>query len=266
VQAIARTCTDWNRQKKACAHVAMLNRFRILCVISGISLASQVARCQQPQGKNQKLSEGRAVFLQHCAVCHGDEGQGVSSVVEVAGPDLQAVHKKGEVVYMAEVGSPGFKSTGTMPSFAKSLSLAQIYSVADYVTEQLATIPLQGGNVSDGGRLFREYCSVCHRTAVRGGALAFTGVNAPSLVGMDRSLVAGAIRSGPGPMPKFPASEVSNKQLDSIVDYVEFVQHPPSPGGNPLNWYGPVAEGFAAWVILCALICLTFWIEKGGQG
>ncbi len=69
-----------------------------------------------------------------------------------------------------------------------------------------------------------------------------------------------------GPMPAFPAPVVTDKQLDSIVEYVKFVQHPPSPGGSPLNWYGPVAEGFVAWVVVFGLIGIVGWIEKGGKG
>jgi len=67
-------------------------------------------------------------------------------------------------------------------------------------------------------------------------------------------------------MPAFPPSVLNDQQLASVVDYVKFVQQPPSPGGTPLNWYGPVAEGFVAWVAMFALIAIVGWIEKGGRG
>jgi ubiquinol-cytochrome c reductase cytochrome c subunit len=153
-----------------------------------------------------------------------------------------------------------------MPSFAFTLSVAQMRSVADFVTHQLAVIPLDGGDVGQGGKAFRVYCAPCHRTAVRGGALAFTGINAPDLSEKSPALIAGAIRWGPGPMPSFPPSIIDDRQLASIVEYVKFVQHPPNPGGSPLNWYGPVAEGFAAWVVMFTLIAVVGWIEKGGKG
>jgi ubiquinol-cytochrome c reductase cytochrome c subunit len=153
-----------------------------------------------------------------------------------------------------------------MPVFSYVLSVQEMRSVADYVTKDLAVIPLNGGDLSQGGKMFRQYCAPCHRTAVRGGALVFTGTNAPALTGKSPAMVAGAIRFGPGPMPSFPASVITDKQLASIVDYVEFVQHPPSPGGTSLNWYGPVSEGFVAWVILFLLVLSTGWIEKGGKG
>lgn len=212
------------------------------------------------QSTNGPSGDGEAIFLQRCAKCHGSQGQGVSSVVTIAGPSLQAEHNPGDVMTAMEVGP------SHMPSFAFTLSVAQMRSVADFVTHQLAVIPLGGGDTGQGGKAFRIYCAPCHRTAVRGGALAFTSVNAPDLSQKSPALIAGAIRWGPGPMPSFPPSIIDDHQLASIVEYVKSVQQPPSPGGSPLNWYGPVAEGFAAWVVMFALIAVVGWIEKGGKG
>ncbi|MGH9325197.1 MAG: c-type cytochrome [Terriglobia bacterium] len=233
-------------------------RFRFCYLLLGVALIPAFAACQQPTGTPPPA--GQAIYDQHCAVCHGDRGQGVNTIISVAGPSLQAVHNHQLVVEMVSNGS------GIMPTFARMLSAHQIDAVADYVTQHLAVVSLAGGKLSEGGALFREYCSACHRTAGRGGALALAGTNAPSLVGKTPSTVAGAIRSGPGPMPAFPPSVINNQQLASIVTYVEFLQHPPSPGGMPMHFYGPVAEGLAAWIVLFITIALTGWIEKGGKG
>ncbi|MGH9342943.1 MAG: c-type cytochrome, partial [Terriglobia bacterium] len=183
-----------------------------------------------------KAPDGKAIFAEHCAVCHGDNGQGRSAVISFAGPSLQAEHDYGAAMTAIEVGP------SHMPSFAYVLSVPEMRSVATYVTQDIAVIPLTGGNLSEGGRLFRMYCAACHRTNVRGGALAFTSVNAPSLTGKSAAIVAGAIRWGPGPMPSFPPGVLSDQQLASIVDYVQFAQHPQNPGGTPLHFYGPSAE------------------------
>lgn len=229
-----------------------------LCVLILMPLTSGVALCQQPE--SGAAPNGAVIFAQHCAVCHGDHGQGLSSIISIAGPNLQAEHNHGRVMMAVETGP------SHMPSFAKILTVPEIRSVAYYVTRQLAVIPLSGGSVSEGGELFRKNCAECHRTAVRGGALAYAGINAPSLVGKSPALVAGAVRWGPGPMPAFPESVINDEQLASIVKYVSFANHPPSPGGDPLNFYGPVAEGFAGWVGVLVLILFTVWIEKGGKG
>lgn len=206
------------------------------------------------------IPDGKQIFSQQCAKCHGERGEGVSAAVTYAGPSLQAEHNAGRVMTALEVGPEH------MPQFEYILSGDQMRAVSQYVVQKLAVIPLSGGNVSEGGELYRTYCGSCHRTDVRGGALGFVGTNAPSLESKSAALVAGAIRWGPGPMPSFPPTVLNNQQVASIVDYVMTVQHPASPGGSPMNWYGPVAEGFATWVIVLLLILFSMWVERGGQG
>ncbi len=206
------------------------------------------------------VPDGRAIFAQRCSKCHGDEGEGISAVATIAGPSLRAEHNPGEVLAAVEVGP------SHMPRFEYVLTVPEMRSVAHYVAEHIADIPLLGGNLSEGGNLFRVDCGPCHRSAVRGGALVFAGTNAPSLTDKSAAIIAGAIRWGPGSMPAFPPAVLTDHQLDSIVQYVQFMQQPPSPGGSPLNFYGPVAEGFAAWVGLLVLIFAAVWIERGGRG
>jgi ubiquinol-cytochrome c reductase cytochrome c subunit len=204
--------------------------------------------------------DGAAIFAQRCAMCHGERGQGIAAFVSIAGPSLQAEHDTGRVMTAVESGP------SHMPAFSRVLSVPQIRAVSYYVSTQIAVIPLTGGDVSDGGKLFRVYCATCHRTAVRGGALAFAGRNAPALTNKSAALVAGAIRWGPGTMPAFPPAVLDDRQLASVVQYVKFVQHPPDPGGNPLKYYGPVSEGLAGAAALLVLVGVAGWIERGGKG
>lgn len=153
-----------------------------------------------------------------------------------------------------------------MPTYGRLLQPEQIRDVAEFVTQHIAVIPMSGANLAQGGTLFRVYCASCHRTAVRGGALAFVGTNAPALTGKSAALVAGAIRWGPGPMPAFPASVLNDQQVASIAEYTAYVERPPNPGGATLNWYGPVPEGFVAWLAILGLIAVTVLIELGGKG
>ncbi len=223
-----------------------------------IILATRFAFCQE--AVTNSSPDGKALFTERCAKCHGEAGDGISAVVGIAGPSLQAEHDYGAVMTAVEVGP------SHMPAFGYVLSVPEMRSVARYVTQTIAVIPLTGGNVSEGSELFGVYCAPCHRTAVRGGALAFTGVNAPALTGKSAGLIAGAIRWGPGPMPSFPESVLTDRQAASIVDYVEVVKQPPSPGGTPLNFFGPVAEGLIGFMALFMLIAFSMWIEKGGKG
>jgi ubiquinol-cytochrome c reductase cytochrome c subunit len=224
---------------------------------------AMVLSCGLAAGQEPKTGtgpEGAAIFSQNCSKCHGDKGQGIAAAVTIAGPSLQAEQDLGEVMTAVESGP------SHMPAFSRVLTAEQIHAVARYVITDLAVISLAHGDIGEGGKLFRVYCATCHRTAVRGGVLAFAGRNAPDLTDKSAALIAGAIRWGPGTMPSFPPSVLSDQQLASTVDYVRFVQHPPNPGGSSLNEVGPVAEGGLAALAMLLVIGIAGWIERGGKG
>jgi ubiquinol-cytochrome c reductase cytochrome c subunit len=225
---------------------------------------AQAALCQQPPpnatAPQAPPPDGKALFDQHCIACHGLLGEGVNATITMAGPPLLAVHDPATVMTAMEVGP------SHMPRFAFVLSVEQMRAVAAYVTQKLAVIPMNLGTVPEGGKYYRLYCDACHDPSARGDVLAFVGVNPPSLAKTSPSVVAGVIRTGFGPMPSFPPQALSDEQLDSIVKYVQYMQHPDDPGGSPLGYFGPVAEGFIAWMTLFVIIGICAWIEKGGKG
>lgn len=227
-----------------------------ICLLGGMYVP--LAMAQQPAPPT--ILRGADIFAQRCSGCHGDTGQGVAAAVTMAGPSLRAEHDLGSIITAVESGP------SHMPSFSRVLTAAQIRAVSYYVSTQLAVIPLMPGDLATGGKLFRQYCAACHRPTVRGGTLAFAGRNAPALTGKSAALIAGAIRWGPGAMPSFPNSVLSDQQLASVVRYVRFVEHPPNPGGNPLKYEGPVGEGIAAGALALVLIGATGWIERGRKG
>jgi len=250
----------------------------VLLLFLLLTLAPHAALCQQPASgstpaptsapapgsaqANAPASppDGKALYEQHCVACHGENGEGVNATISFAGPPLIAVHNPATVMTAMEVGP------SHMPQFGYVLSVDEMHAVADYVTQNLATLSMQGGDLGKGGELFRLYCAACHGPEARGDVLAFVGVNPPSLATTDGPVIAGMIRMGPGPMPKFPPGVLSDQQVASIVDYVQYMQHPEDPGGSPLGYYGPVAEGFIAWMMLFVIIGICGWIEKGGKG
>lgn len=223
-------------------------RFAPLIVLAVLTAIPRIGHCE---GNN---ISGAKVFSKNCAVCHGPTGRGV------IGPSLKLDKSASVVKIIVEHGK------GVMPNFSKRLSSQQIQAVAHYVAHAIATTPLTGGNLSEGGVLFRANCSFCHRTAVRGGALVFVHRNAPSLVGKSAGTIATAIRAGPGPMPIFAPSVFNNQQVASIVKYVQHMEHPPAKGGYPMNFYGPVAEGLVSFLAVVAIAMIAGWIEKGGRG
>jgi ubiquinol-cytochrome c reductase cytochrome c subunit len=125
---------------------------------------------------------------------------------------------------------------------------------------------LSGGDLSRGGSLYRLNCSGCHGSTGRGGALVDTGENAPDLDELKPSEIATAIRSGPGPMPIFPPDVFDQRDLSSIVMFVETLQKPDSPGGFALGYRGPVTEGLASAAVVGLLALAAVWIERRGRG
>jgi hypothetical protein len=55
-------------------------------------------------------------------------------------------------------------------------------------------------------------------------------------------------------MPKFSPSAISDRQLDSIVRYVEYANRPYHPGGWGLDFLGPVPEGLVTWFVAIPLL------------
>jgi ubiquinol-cytochrome c reductase cytochrome c subunit len=115
------------------------------------------------------------------------------------------------------------------------------------------------GDVSRGLSLFTEHCAGCHQVVAQGGVV--TGALPPALVDATPLQVAEAVRIGPYVMPKFSQRDLSDRQLDSIIRYVEFTKNPARPGGWGLGLLGPVPEGLVTWflaipalIVLCLLL------------
>lgn len=116
------------------------------------------------------------------------------------------------------------------------------------------------GDLARGGVLYRANCAPCHNAAGIGGALTF-GASAPPLGPASATVVASAMRTGPGQMPVFGPEVFDDDDVNDIVRYVRYLQSPADPGGAPLGRAGPIPEGFVAWVFGMGLVVLaTLWI------
>ena len=84
--------------------------------------------CPKLAGTNQ--AEGKRVFAENCALCHGEAGQGNR---DVGGPRLAAkTHLRGDdrAAILAQINNPRM---GVMPNWNVRLDEAKIKSVALYV-------------------------------------------------------------------------------------------------------------------------------------
>ncbi len=203
-------------------------------------------------------TDGRMLYLNTCATCHGMDGSGgIGPPLVGVGPAAFDFFLRTGRMPLSAPGQPSFRQ-GTV------LSEAQIEALVAYGTSlgtggpaipQLAT----DANLPDGYQLFINNCAQCHGATGSGGSIG-QGVFAPSLRGRPPQIVAEAVLVGPGAMPQF---NWDAQQLTDVAAYVEQLSSGPSPGGLALGGYGPVAEGLVAVVIGLGLIVLVVrWIAR----
>ena len=71
------------------------------------------------------------------------------------------------------------------------------------------------------------------------------------------------MRVGPGSMPGFGAAAITDEDLNSVVAYVRYLDHPKDRGGQPLWHLGPVAEGGIIWLVgMTLMLLVTRWIGE----
>lgn len=141
---------------------------RIGGFLTGVLVAAAVTAQAAPNGANaQTLGAGRALFLQHCASCHGADGKGGGPVADtLKGPvaDLTALPQKGGVVDEARIrtsidGTQAVTAHGTreMPVWGKVLgktgpkrgdawAQADIATLIEYLKSIQSPSPTRGGS------------------------------------------------------------------------------------------------------------------------
>jgi ubiquinol-cytochrome c reductase cytochrome c subunit len=208
--------------------------------------------------------DGKALFDVSCVSCHGRNAQGI----EGRGPSLVGV---GSAAVEFQVG------TGRMPLARQEAQAERKPPVfSDEQTRQLGQyvqelgggpqVPqgeelAQGGDVADGGRLFRINCSSCHSFGGGGGALS-SGKYAPALgPATDRQIYA-AMLTGPQNMPVFGDNQLRPEEKADIIAYVqETLKKDQDPGGFNLGRLGPSTEGLVIFLVgIVALVFASLWI------
>jgi ubiquinol-cytochrome c reductase iron-sulfur subunit len=200
-------------------------------------------------GGSPAPGSGAAVYAANCSGCHGDHGQGL------IGPSQAADAFPSLVAGMVRRG--GIQ----MPAFPQ-LSPAAVDRVSAYVATQIAAPQAHEATVGEGQQLFHLYCSGCHSSTGRGGALS-QGRNAPRLSDYPAAEAIAAMTLGRGNMPIFAGTTFDVRQTASVARFVETLESPASPGGWGLGYVGPVTEGFAAAGGLGLLVLLAVWLAWG---
>jgi ubiquinol-cytochrome c reductase cytochrome c subunit len=232
--------------------------------------------------KEPLAAYGDHLYGEYCLGCHGPNaggqlaaprdatGAGPGRVQEQQtgiGPSLQGVGALAADFYL-RTGYMPLRHLGLQPRrepliLGEHQIRALVAYIASFGGPPIPKPKPSLGDLSKGEALFTEHCAGCHQVVAKGGYL--TGAVPPPLDEATPLQVAEAVRIGPYVMPKFTQHAISNRQLDSIVRYVEFTHHPARPGGWGLGFLGPVPEGLVTWFLaipallgLCLLIGRRF--------
>ena len=232
---------------------------------------SGIVRPQNEAGKSP-IGLGSELFAANCSSCHGSNGQGVSPArpnggaggIAELGPDLRGVGAIAPDFYLRTgrmpLGAPNQVPERHPPFFSDR----EIRAITSYIASlgKGPAIPKpkpQGANLAQGLSLFTEHCAGCHQVVGEGGYVANTKV--PVLKHATPREIAEAVRIGPYVMPRFPKQAISARQLNAIIAYVRYTDHPNDAGGLGIGHIGPVPEGMVAWAVagfvlvgVCALI------------
>jgi ubiquinol-cytochrome c reductase cytochrome c subunit len=228
-------------------------------ITSGNATASSPAAANSAQ-----IAEGRNLFVEDCATCHGQFAQGTTGVA----PSLIGV---GAAAVDFQV------STGRMPAAALGaenerkpphLNPAETHAVAAYIQSlgggptipSAAQVSTAGANLGLGQSLFEANCAACHNFVGAGGALT-DGKFAPSLVPSTPTQIYEAMETGPEAMPVFNDLTITPQEKRDIIAYVTTVRAEPNPGGFSLGRVGPVTEGLVAFLgLLFFMVLAALWI------
>lgn len=227
----------------------------------GSPATGQTPAPNQASRENRGITDGHTLFVEACSSCHGVDAAGTARA-----PTLQGLGAA-TVDFWVRTGRmplalPEAQARRKPPVF----DARQARDIANYVASlapggiSVPSVDPSAGDLQQGGELFRLDCATCHSFVAAGGTLSY-GAYAPSLAPDSPLDVAEAIRTGPGNMPRFSTAELSQKDMNSIIRYVQYIVHPDDHGGLSLGHVGPVTEGLIAFVLGVGLLMLAaFWI------
>lgn len=194
----------------------------------------------------QAAPDGKTLFQQNCAACHGEAGTGGIGV-PLALPSFQATISDDYLTKTIRHGRPG----RVMPSFAQ-LKDDEIGAIVKYVRSwnkgpsiSYSAQPVKGDS-AHGQKLFASHCASCHGAGGEGGigtgvtfsrprdlpimppALHNPGFLASASDAMIREVL---IKGRTGtPMISFLKAGLSEKDIDDVVSYVRSFEKAPVAG------------------------------------
>jgi len=208
---------------------------------------------------------GRQLFAGNCASCHGSTGEGVTQSspergaggLTGLGPSLVGVGARAADFYLRT----GYMPLGQAEEQPRRSRVLFTDRELDALIQYVASLGSGPGvpepapeeaDVSKGLELFTRHCAGCHQVVTEGGFL--TGAVAPPLEDATVTQIAEAVRIGPYVMPTFSAQQISDRELNAIIAYVQASKNPDDEGGWGIGHLGPVPEGMVTWLLAAVIL------------
>ncbi len=252
------------RRRHPAALILLL--FAALVAVGAVyaALSPSSARAAEDTAASQtQIEQGRTLYLEGCASCHGLSAEGTSTAPTLVGVGSAAVHFQ-----VATGRMPMAQPSSQLGRKAPTYTEDQIMAMAAYVAslapgpamptaEQLDTTE---ADLARGGELFRTNCAQCHNFAGSGAALT-RGKYAPSLMDASPQVIYEAMLTGPQNMPVFGNGTLTSEDKRDVIKYIEHLQTQTQPGGWSLGSFGPVSEGaFVFTVGVAVMAAAAVWI------
>ena len=230
-------------------------------VVTGIGAASASAPAITASAQ---IAQGRAIFNEECATCHGDFAQGTPGVA----PSLIGVGAAAVDFQVSTGRMPAKEPVAENTNKPPELNTRQIHALAAYIQSlgggptipSAAQVSQTGANAGFGQQLFVADCAQCHNFVGAGGALTY-GKFAPALTHSTPTQIFEAMLTGPEAMPVFNNTTITPQEKRDVIAYIVQTRQEPNPGGFSLGRVGPVTEGLVAFLgLLLFMVLAALWI------
>jgi mono/diheme cytochrome c family protein len=209
---------------------------------------------------DEVLSDGRQLFLQSCALCHGSDGRGKTAIGRGMYPpamDLNSPHvQHWSDAQLFWIIQNGVRLTG-MPSWQSSISTNDTWKLARFLHNlprldaapapaaalsqvQTAAQPDQAESIAYGKTLFmQEGCFTCHQVNGQGGAVG-PDLSTEGTRGRTEPWLVGHFKDPPAYTPGSimpPFTNLTEEQLKALTAFLESQK-----GANPAVTANPVRQ------------------------
>lgn len=199
-----------------------------VCLLSLLLAGSLAADDSHPHNqllKGHDRLTARDAYLNHCAACHGEagDGQGGTAVPDLTTPAAVVTYDRQRMI---RAGLRGH-AAAVRARWSAELDADALTQVVDYMREAFM-LPAPLADASLGRRIYARTCSVCHGERGDGASWAQNSLNPPprdftaleSLKLSRREMINAVIYGSPGSAMMPFTAQFTDHEIAAVVDYI----------------------------------------------